>query len=95
MSDALDEFDTRLAALDLTQFEVELLLDESKIPSDIEAAATFRETSPVNCVKAAIKLVELCADDTNKPASVHMGASASEANLPKLSVPTFCGDVMQ
>ena len=44
LSDAVEEFDKRLAALDEAQSKVENEIDEAKLDDDIEAACQLRQT---------------------------------------------------
>ena len=57
LSDAVDEFDRRMASLDDVQGEWELTFDsEADLLKDIESAANFRDKSRVSRIKAAEKL---------------------------------------
>ena len=50
MADAVDEFDTRLRAVDGIQEEVELELEDEKLLADIEEAADYRQRCKVSRV---------------------------------------------
>ena len=96
LSDAVEEFDLRLAAFDVSQTEFEYYLEEDKLEADTEVSAKFREESRVNRVKATKKLQELSADDRDSDHGRAVSrASSVEVNLPKLSLPVFSGNVIE
>ena len=90
LRDAADEFDKRIASLDEAQADVELEIEEEKdLLADINVAGEFRESKRAIRIRAARKLHEL--DKTTASASV----SSVDVKLPKLSLPSFGGDVLE
>ena len=93
LSDTVEEFDKRLAALDEVQSKVEIEIDEAKLDDDIEAACQLRE----NLRKSRIRATKLLAD-LLKPNSSDVGSGSRvsvDVKLPKLELSVFAGNVLE
>ncbi len=90
LSDAMEEFDIRLGALDEAQSQVELELDPAQLEDDIEGAADFRESVRKPRIKAAKILKKL-----NQDADTKTTKGSVDVKLPKLELPSFSGNVVE
>ena len=96
LADAVDEFDTRLRAVDGIQEEVELELEDETLLAEIEEAADYCERSKVSCLQAKRLLSDVVVVGDNKASNASTGSfSHTEARLPKLELPMFEGEVVQ
>lgn len=94
LSDALDEFDRRIATLDEAQSHVELEIDEQQLESDIEAAADFRSKTRIPRILGGKLLAKLLSPSSDDKLTSESKASV-EAKLPKLVLPKFSGEVTE
>ena len=95
MSEMLTDLDKRLVSLDMVQGEFELTFeDHTALLAEIDTAATYRDTITDIRVQALQCLDKLTPDIPPTPPS-DIGSSSVEVKLPKLSLPTFSGDVLQ
>ena len=99
LNDAMDQFDKMLAKLDDIQSDVEFSIeDDDALLEDVNHAADFREGARNYRVEAAERLRQLSAAPGSSIASGAESASStstSEVKLPKISLPSFSGDVLQ
>ena len=97
LEDAIDLFVKQLESLYLAQAEYEMQLDLEQIEKEIEGAADYRDNVRTHRIEAA-RLLATLAEKTNSnsdPKSASSTAGAVEANLPKIELPTFRGNLME
>ncbi len=101
LEDAVDDFDTRFAALDDAQSAVELAISETDIlEEDIEAADHFRRQVRCSRVQAAEKLAELLAQTVPRAGTSSRSDSGADESvmsnirLPRIELPKFSGNVL-
>ena len=91
---AIEQFDKRLNALDEAQFSVEQEVDVELLEADMDEAADFRDRVHEARIQAATTLATIANRTTEAPSEASStGKSTTEARLPKLELPVFCGDV--
>ncbi len=101
LEDMVDDFDTRLAALDDTQSAVELaILESDKLEEDIEAADHFRRQVRCSRVQVAEKLAELLVQTVPRAGTSSRSDSGADESvmsnirLPRIELPKFSGNVL-
>ena len=93
INDALTDFETRLRNLDTVQMDLEKNLPEKELLEGIEKSADFRDslkTSQLAAYKALNKVKSEPRDDVKNDVS---SLSKDNVKLPKLTLPSFSGDV--
>ncbi len=106
LEDAIVEFDRRLASLDEIQTEFELECED--IDVEVEAAADFREEARdvrITAAEILVKMDKLELAERESEESMRTAASSASSSggatpkpdvrLPKISLPTFSGDVQE
>ena len=92
LTEAVAEFDKRLAALDEAQTQVEMELPLEAIEQDVEAVGEFRSNVRAHRLAAGKRLGKLLSEEqlngVNSRASV-------EAKLPRLELPKFNGNPLE
>ena len=91
----IEQYDNRLNVLDDAQSAVEREIDEY-LEADIDEAVVFRDRVLEARVQAATRLATMANQTPTEAPSEASGTgdtSATEARLPKLELPMFCGDV--
>ena len=92
----IEQYDKRLNALDDAQSAVEREIDVEYLEADIDEAAVFRDRVLEARVQAATRLATIANQTLTEAPSEASGTgntSTTEARLPKLELPVFCGDV--
>ena len=92
----IEQYDKRLNALDDAQSAVEREIDVEYLEADIDDAAVFRDKVLEARVQAATRLATMANQMPTEAPSEASGTgntSTTEARLPKLELPVFCGDV--
>ena len=101
---AIKEFDDRLRLFDDAQHALEALLDDEAFEKDLDQVGPMRENHMAMRVKAEEALQRLfpsdppvttpsvSADSADSASTFHVNAARS---LPKLSLPSYSGDVME
>ncbi len=88
----IEQYDKRLNA----QSAVEREIDVEYLEADIDEAAVFRDRLLEARVQAATRFATMANQTPTEPPSEASGTgntSTTEARLPKLELPVFCGDV--
>ena len=92
----IEQYDKRLNALDDVQSAVEREIDVEYLEADIDEAAIFSDKVFEARVQAATRLATMANQTPTEAPSEASGTgntSTTEARLPKLELPVFCGDV--
>ena len=95
MNFEIEQCDKRLNGLDDAQSAVEREIDVEYLEAYIDEAAVFRDRVLEARVQAATRLATMTNQTpTEAPSEASgTGTSTTEARLPKLELPVFCGDV--
>ena len=96
LSMMIENFRKKLSNLDDKQAEFELFLKDEDLEKDIESAAEYDTQSMQALVVAKTKLESLTMTKDDA-ASAHSSSSSSalESKLPKLTLPTFDGNILE
>ena len=90
----LGEFRARVEKLDFTQEEVELLMTADEMEADIEAASNFRTETVDPALSIAREVLSgVNPEHADRDDVVSSTKSTTEAKLPRIELPKFCGDV--
>ena len=94
---AMKTFNERLYKWDEAEQQVELLVEESSLETEIEASATYRDEAVQKSLALVIawNRAHPAVDEERSAASHSAGASQHTVKLPKLDLPKFNGDVMK
>lgn len=89
------DFIRRLDVFDTAQAAVESALDEDEVMKDVESSAAFRESFDGLRARCRRALSSTTADQDGAGSLSPSAASSCHLKLPKLSLPTFSGDVRE
>ena len=97
---AINEFDRRLEAFDVTETEFEIECEESELDNEIDEIAKYRDEVTLIRAKASEVLSRLREEtkgdsDSEIRFQNHSNRARPEVKLPKLVLPKFSGDVLQ
>jgi len=97
LTDAIDEFDKRLTAVDEAQELVEREVDEKDLEAEIEEASAYRTEVRKSRIRAAEILAAFNGDvvDGRSVDNSESTFTKPEVKLPKLVLPTFSGNVVE
>ena len=96
LTDLIEEFDKHMDKLDNVQSQIEIEMDIDQLDQEIDSAGNFRDKVRIPRIEAG-KLLGKMLDNKANPASDHGShiSTTKEANLPKLELPTFSGEVTE
>lgn len=92
--DVIEQFEQRLLKFDEAQEAVEQFSELEELENDIEASAVFRDNARKNLIKARKCLSDLVKEDLPTPSNSNQN-NWKGANLPKLQLPHFNGDILE